>query len=221
MSAPANTRPPSRALLDRLAPLREVDGLPGLLAHQALDPIGLWQAWEDEAGSVMPPPFWATVWPAAVVLARCLRGGVVPVAGRRVLEVGCGGAVVAIAAALAGAGSVEANDLDPVGLDIAARNAHANGVSLRSTTTDYSSAARLPGCDLVLAADLFYERTASARLLDRLRSARHAGTEVVLADAGRPFAPAAGVELIRSETLAVDVGLEGVATRTVRVVRLR
>ncbi len=217
---PANPPLPSLTLLQQLAPLRVVEGLPGLLAHQARDPFALWQAWEEEAGRVLPPPFWATVWPAASALGRCIRDGAVAVAGRRVLEVGCGGAVVSIAAALTGATSVEANDIDPVAVHVAGLNAQANGVSLRLTTTDYTAGARLPGCELVLAADLFYERTISERLLKRLRTVRQAGSEVVLADAGRPFAPAAGLELVRSETVAVDSSLEGVATRKVQVLRL-
>ncbi len=220
-SSPASARPPSQMLLQRLVPVRGVDGVPGLLAHQAQDPIALWQSWEEEAGRVLSPPFWATVWPAAVVVARCLRDGTLAVAGRRVVEIGCGGAVVSIAAALAGAHSVEANDVDPVALHVARLNAQANGVSLRLTSTDYASDGRLPPCDLVLAADLFYERETSERLLGRLREARRAGAEVVLADAGRPFAPMAEVEPVRSETVAVDVGLEGVAAREVRVGRLR
>jgi predicted nicotinamide N-methyase len=209
---------PSADLLTRHAPLRPVEGVPGLLAHQAADLIALWQAWEEECASVQPPPFWATVWPAAAVLARCVHDGTIAVVGRRVLEIGCGGAVVAIAAALGGA-DVEANDVDAVALHIARRNAGASGVALRTTSIDYV-AAPLPELDLVLVADLFYERDTSERLLAQLVPARERGAEVIVADGGRPFAPRVGVDPILEAQVPVDFDLEGVASRTVRVFHL-
>jgi predicted nicotinamide N-methyase len=72
----------------------------------------------------------------------------------------------------------------------------------------------------VLVADLFYERGASARLLAQLVAARERGAEVIVADGGRPFAPRAGVDPILEAQVPVDFGLEGVASRTVRVFRL-
>ena len=45
-------------------------------------------------------PYWADLWPAAVVLARFIRG--LRGEGRSLLELGCGSGVVATAAARAG-----------------------------------------------------------------------------------------------------------------------
>jgi predicted nicotinamide N-methyase len=215
----AGSTRPSAGLLARHAPARPVDGVPGVLAHEAPDVVALWQAWEEECGCRQPPPFWAAVWPAAAVLARCVTDGTVGVARRRVLEIGCGGAVVAIAAALRGAVRVEANDVDAAALHVARRNARASGVELQTSDVDYAGLP-LPAVDVVLVADLFYERGASARLLARLVEARARGIEVVVADGGRPFAPTAGIEPIREERVPVDTGLEGVAARSVRVCRL-
>jgi predicted nicotinamide N-methyase len=210
---------PSAAFLKTYAAVRPVEGVPGVFAHQAGDVVALWQAWEEASGRIQPPPFWAVVWPAAAVLARCVLDGTIPVAARRVLEIGCGGAVAAIAAALSGAVEVEANDVDETALHVAGLNGAASGVVIRTTAADYT-AGRLPAADVVLVADLFYERGPSERLLARLREAGAAGSEVYVGDGGRPFAPARAGLRIREETVGVDAALEGVASRTVRVIRL-
>jgi predicted nicotinamide N-methyase len=75
-STPEALRPvsvPSSALLARLAPLTPVPGRPDLVAHHAPDVFALWQAWEDECGAPQTVPFWATVWPAAQLLARVVQ----------------------------------------------------------------------------------------------------------------------------------------------------
>jgi predicted nicotinamide N-methyase len=210
---------PSAAFLNEYAPARPVAGVPGVSAHQADDVVALWRAWEEASGQRQPPPFWAVVWPAAAVLARCVLDRTIPVADRRVLEVGCGGAVAAIAAAQSGAGEVEANDVDETALHVAGLNAAASRVAIRTTSADYT-AGRLPAADVVLVADLFYERGPSERLLACLREARAAGSEVYVGDGGRPFAPPHAGVRIREETVGVDAALEGVAWRTVRVFRL-
>ena len=53
-----------------------------------------------------------------------------PVAGRSVLDFGCGSGILAIAARLLGARSATAVDRDPEALAVASRNAARNGVSL-------------------------------------------------------------------------------------------
>ncbi|MBI1942275.1 MAG: 50S ribosomal protein L11 methyltransferase [Betaproteobacteria bacterium] len=57
-------------------------------------------------------------------LERNLRGG------ERVLDYGCGSGILAIAAARLGAGEVAAVDSDPQAIEVAAQNAHRNGVAL-------------------------------------------------------------------------------------------
>lgn len=56
-------------------------------------------------------------------------------AGDRVLDVGCGSGVLAIAALALGAASATALDIDPVALTMTASNALANGVSRRLTVS--------------------------------------------------------------------------------------
>ncbi|HKJ56626.1 MAG TPA: 50S ribosomal protein L11 methyltransferase [Nitriliruptoraceae bacterium] len=54
----------------------------------------------------------------------------VPVAGRRILDVGTGTGILAIAAAMAGADTVVGVDTDPQAIEVARRNADVNGVEV-------------------------------------------------------------------------------------------
>lgn len=218
----ANRAPalPSEALLAQWAPLAPLEPGSPIQVHRARDVFGLWDAWEREAGARQNVPYWAVPWPGAVVLSRFLLAHPDRVRGKTVLELGCGGAAAALAACRAGALRVTANDTDPAALHVAARNAAANGLALAFEAEDLTRARALPEADVVLAADLFYERGPAQRLLRCLREAAARGVLVLMADGGRPFAPEGGLEPLETATVAVDDDLEGVGTRTVRVARL-
>jgi predicted nicotinamide N-methyase len=132
-------------------------------------------------------PYWAVLWRSGVALARELDSGALR--GRRVVELGCGLAVPSIAAARAGA-SVLATDACDEALALAERNARANGVRIETASVDWTEPGELVRrgpFDLVLAADVLYERASVATLLSLLpRLAR----EAWLADPGRPAAGA-------------------------------
>ncbi|MBN1129313.1 MAG: methyltransferase [Chitinispirillaceae bacterium] len=211
---------PSQSFLDRFAPLKPVDGCAGIVAHQAEDLFALWEAWELECCGECATPFWASVWPAAVVLARHIRSNRELVRDKAVLDLGCGGGVVAIAAALAGAGRVIANDIDPVALAIAQRNFTANDVCVEVCPQNLVDKPDLPPLDLILVADLFYHRNAANALVTFLRSARKNGIQVLIADGNRPFAPVTGINLISAETVPVSMELEGVPQREVKLMAL-
>lgn len=70
-------------------------------------------------------------------------------AGQRVLDVGCGTGILAIAAALLGAGSVEAVDVDPEAITATRRNAAANDVEVAAHLGGVEAATE--PADLVLA----------------------------------------------------------------------
>jgi predicted nicotinamide N-methyase len=156
-------------------------------------------------------PYWSVLWRSGVALARELDGEELD--GLRLVELGCGLAAPSIATARAGA-LVLATDACPEALTLAARSARANGVRLETATLDWGSAAvpqRAP-FDLVLAADVLYERAAVAPLLSLLpRLAR----EAWLADPGRPAAQAFLEQA--SRRWMVDTRMRGV----VRIHRLR
>lgn len=59
-----------------------------------------------------------------------------PIAGQRVLDYGCGSGILAIGAALHGAGSVDAVDIDEAAVISTEANAQANGVSLTAGLPD-------------------------------------------------------------------------------------
>src|SRR5215210_5553479 len=68
-------------------------------------------------------PYWAELWPSALALARVVARR--PLTGRRVVELGCGLGLPAIAAALAG-GRVLATDWSPDSVAMTLRNAERN-----------------------------------------------------------------------------------------------
>jgi predicted nicotinamide N-methyase len=130
-------------------------------------------------------PYWAVLWRSGVALARELDG--MPLRGRRVVELGCGLALPSIAAARAGA-SVLATDGDPDALELVEWNARANGVRVETATADWTDPGELlrhAPFDLVLAADVLYERASVAQLLSLLP---RLAPETWLADPGRPAA---------------------------------
>jgi predicted nicotinamide N-methyase len=221
MSAPTHqSHLPSEALLSRLAPPAPVPGRPDLSAWQARDVFDLWQAWEKESGEKKDIPYWATVWPAARSLAAWLGSHPEAARGKTVLDLGCGGGVAGLAAKRAGAFRVIANDLDPAALAMAERNAALNGLALETASADLLAYPPEPEWELILVADLFYEKSAAAKMLDWLRRALAQGARVLIADATRPFAPRAGVRLLQEETYATDVDLEGTPARKVRLLEL-
>jgi predicted nicotinamide N-methyase len=132
-------------------------------------------------------PYWAVLWRSGVALARELDGA--ELGGRRVVELGCGLAVPSLAAARAGAG-VLATDASPHALELVARNADVNGVTVETAPVDWTEPDELVACgpfDLVLAADVLYERASVAPLLSLLP---RLAPETWLADPGRPAAGA-------------------------------
>lgn len=87
----------------------------------------------------------------SVVGAPAGPNGLADLTGRRLLDVGCGTGVLAIAAALVGAGPVDALDIAPAALDATGANAARNRVADRVQLVD-ADLARCPGpYDLVLA----------------------------------------------------------------------
>ena len=134
-------------------------------------------------------PYWAVLWRSGVALARELDGELLQ--GLRVVELGCGLGVPSIAAARAGA-SVLATDESPEALELVVQSARSNGVRVETAVADWANASpvelleRAP-FDLVLAADVLYERSAVAQLLSLLP---RLAPVAWLADPGRPAAEA-------------------------------
>ena len=186
--------------------------MPEELVSQSIDlPGGELRILQPEEAAELPDagavewapvaPYWAVLWRSGVALARELEGE--QTGGLRVVELGCGLAVPSIAAARAGA-SVLATDVCPEALALAKRNARTNGVRIETAALDWATPgaqagrgprpvppagelARRGRFDLVLAADVLYERAAVAALLSLLP---RLAPEAWLADPGRPAAGA-------------------------------
>ncbi len=211
---------PSRELLKKYLEPKPLELCPEMTVLQTTQVFDFWEEWEKESGSQKDTPFWAVVWPAAALLARYIFDNPAYVRQKRVLDLGCGSGIPAVASALAGALSVQANDIDPLALEIASLNALLNGVSIQFSCGNLVEAGKIPEADVILVADLFYNRTQSAQLLEFLHHARSLGTEVLIADGNRPFAPRTGIELLKSASVKVNMELEGLPERDVRVLEL-
>lgn len=221
--APPPFRPPPpdlelAALLDRYAPFQPVALCPSISTYHARSLVRIWEVAEELAGAELPAPFWAYPWAAGAALARAILDEPERVRGRRVIDFGTGGGIVAIAAAKAGAADIVANDVDPWALAVARLAARRQGFFVRLLCADLTAMAEeATACDVLLCSDLGYERSvapAQRRLLER---ARTAGVDVIVADAGRTYFDATGLRTIAEHTLRVPLDLEGVATRTARV----
>jgi predicted nicotinamide N-methyase len=168
-----------------------------LVTHSIELPSGELRLLQPEEAAALPDsgpvewapvaPYWAVLWRSGVALARELDG--VALRGLRVVELGCGLAVPSLAAARAGA-TVLATDACAEALTLVARNATANDVRIETAIVDWTKpdelVTRAP-FDMVLAADVLYERASVAPLLSLLP--RLAG-QAWLADPGRPAAEA-------------------------------
>ncbi|HZD00062.1 MAG TPA: methyltransferase domain-containing protein [Actinomycetes bacterium] len=130
-------------------------------------------------------PYWAQLWPSGIALARAVAA--LAPAGRRVLELGCGLGLPSIVAALAGA-RVLATDWSPDAVAFTATNASRNGAALRTAACSWTEPgpmlAQAPW-DLVLAADVLYERRNISQLLELLPRLVDERGDVWIADPGR------------------------------------
>ena len=120
--------------------------------------------------------------------------------GLRVLELGCGLGLPALAAAQRGA-DVLATDWAEQATELLRRNAERNDLFLRVARVRWSEPdvlLRAAPWDLVLGADLLYESRNAEQLAGLLPTL---GGEVLLAEPGRPYAKEF-LERFRAETVA-------------------
>ena len=162
----------------------------------------------DDGGVEWAPlvPYWSVLWRSGVALAREVAGS--DLRGLRVVELGCGLGLPSIAAARSGA-RVLATDADPEAVELLRRNAGGNGASLEAARADFGdpeALARRGPFDLVLAADVLYERPSVAPLLSTLP---RLGPRAWIADPGRPAA-AAFLEQAAARGWTIETSAQGV-----------
>jgi predicted nicotinamide N-methyase len=179
--------------------------------------LELWELWQRTGRD--DPPFWAYPWAGGQALARYLLDNPATVRGRRVLDVASGSGLVAIAAAKAGAISVAAGDIDPLAVAAIAVNAAANGVAVAARVFDLATE-DAGDAEVILAGDVFYQRTLAELALRFLRAAASAGAGVLVADPGRAFVPEASLTTLAGYQVPVLTAIEDAPVKTVTVYRL-
>jgi predicted nicotinamide N-methyase len=185
--------------------------VPEIRLHQAAEPVGLWDLTGGGYRSDEPPPFWAFAWAGGQALARYVLDHPDTVAGRRVVDLGSGSGLVAIAAARAGAAEVRAVDVDPAAGSAIALNARANGVSVTVDRVDSVDA------DVVLAGDVFYTETVAGRMLTVLRRAVRDGARVLVGDPDRRYLPHRLFRMLATYDVPVPPALEDVPVKRTTV----
>jgi predicted nicotinamide N-methyase len=163
--------------------------VPEIRLHLAEESLPIWQKTEEELDAMnLPPPYWAFAWAGGQALARYLIDNPALVAGRRVLDLGSGSGLAAVAAAKAGAAHVLAADIDALAVAAITLNASANIVELEAISKDMLDAPP-DGFDVLLIGDLFYERQLAGRVLAFADTAADRGALVLAGDPRRNYFP--------------------------------
>ncbi len=158
--------------------------VPEIGLHLARDSHRIFQLAEglERAPDQRFPPYWAFAWPGGQAMARYILDNPTLLAGRRVVDIGSGSGVGAIAAIMAGAAHVLAADIDPVAEIAIAMNAAANGVADRIQTTTRDLLGELPDADLIIVSDLVYEPELALRVGAFLELAADAEMALLMGD---------------------------------------
>jgi predicted nicotinamide N-methyase len=198
--------------------------VPEIRLHLAEESLPIWQKTEDQLGAMnIPPPYWAFAWAGGQALARYLLDNAGLVAACRVLDVGSGAGLAAIAAMKAGAAHALAADIDRLALAAIRLNGAANGVFVATTSLDLLQSplpAPPPGCDVVLVGDLFYERALAERTLAFIQAARARGADILVGDPRRSYFPKERFRLISEYAVPVTRELEDAEIKRAAVWRL-
>jgi predicted nicotinamide N-methyase len=207
--------------------------VPEIRLHLAEESLPIWQKTEEELGQMnVPPPYWAFAWAGGQALARYLLDNAALVAGKRVLDLGSGSGLTAIASRMGGAASVLAADIDKFALAAVHLNAEANGVSVETTADDLLCPAgagqespaggghdSVPA-DVILVGDLFYERELADRVLAYIEAAAKGGALVLIGDPKRSYFPAGKFTLAAEYQVPVTRELEDAEIKRTSVWRL-
>jgi predicted nicotinamide N-methyase len=131
-------------------------------------------------------PLFGVTWPAGIALAAEMID--IPIAGRRILEVGCGLGLSSLVLQRRGA-DVTACDYHPLAQEFLRHNCELNGLApIPFVLAPWQGPN--PGLgrfDLIVGSDLLYERDHAALLAGFIEQHAHPVAEVIVADPGRPY----------------------------------
>jgi predicted nicotinamide N-methyase len=163
--------------------------VPEIVLHLAEESVPIWQKTEEELGEMnVPPPYWAFAWAGGQALARYVLDNPQLLAGKRVLDLGSGSGLTAIAAMKSGAAGVLASDLDLISLAAVRLNAEINDVVVATTSENLLEKAP-EDYDVILVGDLFYERSLAELVTRFIERAAPSGTLVLIGDPQRNYFP--------------------------------
>ncbi len=192
--------------------------VPEIRLHLADQITPIWsasEAWLEKSG--VDPPFWAFAWPGGQALARHIMDHPALVAGRDVLDFAAGCGIAAIACARAGAARVQAAEIDPFAAAALRLNAQANNIEL--TVIDQDLVGSDCRWDLILCGDVCYEAPMTGHIMPWLRAMSRVA-EVWLADPGRAYLPAKGLQEFARVSVPTLLELEDRTLREVGLYRL-
>ncbi|HWK34267.1 MAG TPA: methyltransferase [Hyphomicrobium sp.] len=194
--------------------------VPEILLHLAEESLPIWQKTEEELGEMnVPPPYWAFAWAGGQALARYMLDNPHLLQECRVLDLGAGSGLTAIAAMKAGAHSVLAADIDRLALAAVGVNASLNSVAVDVTADDLLAAP--PGnFDVVLVGDLFYERALADRVSLFIDAAVARGALVLIGDPQRNYFPRGRFQCVAEYHVPVTRELEDAEIKRTAVWRL-
>ena len=133
-------------------------------------------------------PYWAELWPSSIALAGYILKNRTSFSAKSVIEIGCGLGLTGMAAHLAGA-NVLFTDYDQTALDYTEKNflrnfeqpARVKILDWRANTIDAKF-------DILIAADVLYEKRWLQPVLDTIKAIVQPGGQVYLAEPGRSIA---------------------------------
>ena len=202
-----------RTFVQRMTRLTSVPGAEWIRLHLADDAMALWQATRAASGDPDEPiPFWGVAWGGGLAIARYLHDHPAVAADRRVLDLGSGSGLCAIAASQAGAQVVTAVDIDPFAIAAIELNCRANRRRVTVLAADLL-AQEPPDVDLVLAGDCWYEEPLATRASAWLRRAWERGSVVLLGDPGRRYLPLQHLRELATYDVRTSSDIEDVGRR--------
>lgn len=140
-------------------------------------------------------PYWADLWASALGLSRYLVDNQELVRGKTVLEIGCGLGLPAIIAAKLGAAAVHLTDYLQEAVDFAQLNFEKNivqnaestpAVKSRFSILDWRNPNPQDAADVLLAADVAYEKRAFEPLLEAFNVLTKPNGLILIAEPNRP-----------------------------------